>query len=430
MRRGALFLGVAVAAYGLAALAWIAGDRRAERQAFERPGSSLDRGPEGTSLARAVLAERAGRPRPGEPARLASLLRRVEPDELPARAVVFRLEPEETPFLGRWRDEGGEDDGGKTGKDGKEESRDAKGGRKEKTSDPETSDAGDEPVPSSVRAAPLLTAGEEAWVRGGGRLVLGVAESYGPLGVEDLRAPRRLAKVFPVWPGVRRLALAEKRSLSGPPVELAHAVVLAGDRPVVSILPLGRGEVVLLACPEIFHNARLDRADHLALLAALSGPPGARAIFFDERAHGLERRRGPLSLLLGWGFGPALALALFAAAAALWRARSALGPPERDDPDLRSDAVDLVDALGELYDRALRRVDALRLHHDNLVRSVAAETGLSGPALAARLAALLPGFAPPVAGAAEISREELLRELRTLNQAYGRIDVRDRKRRA
>ncbi len=190
-------------------------------------------------------------------------------------------------------------------------------------------------------------------------------------------------------------------------------------------LALGRGEVILLGTPEIFANDRLARGDHLALLETLAGPAGARPIYFDERAHGFERHPGTLSLLADWGFGPALLLALLVAAAAFWRARSPHGPPERADPDLRSDVVDLVDALGELYDRALRRVDALRVHHDNLGRTVAAETGLSGSALAGRMALLLPDFSPPLPGAPEISREEFHRQLRIVNVAFGRIDVRE-----
>jgi len=462
-RRATVLVVAAVAAYVLATLAWVAGDKRAERAAFENPGSSLDRTASGTSLARALLAERAG-----ATGRVEALLRRVDLEELPKDAVVFRIAPPYAPFLGRWdedadeskddgEDEKGEprDSGEKGGKgeggegqagpqppptagpkqeagDGQtgqpkgdqkngRKTKDAKGAKDGKDGDEDEEGEDDEPIPPDS----LLTDGEEAWVQAGGRLVLAVGASYGPVSVESLPPKARIAKVFPLWPGVRRIEPSPARALAGPPLALSSIVFLAGEQPAVARLKVGRGEVILLGCPEIFANDRLAKADHLALLEALAGPAGERPIYFDERAHGLERREGTMSLLAGWGFGPALLLGLLALLAAFWRARSPLGPPERDDPDLRSDAVDLVDALGELYDRALRRVDALRVHYDNLVRSVAAETGLSGSALAARMAQLLPGFSPPPVGAHEISREELHRQLRTVNEAFGRIDVRE-----
>lgn len=431
-RRATFLVVVAIAAYGFATLAWVAGDRRAERAAFENPGSSLDRGDAGTSLARALLKERAG-----AGARVDALLRRIDLAELPADAVVFRLAPPEMPFLGRWGgkdDEETKDPEEKDGKDEKAEPQktepkaEPKKGKTAKSDQDGKKEEGDEDEEPPATPNLLLTDAEEAWVQAGGRLVLAVGGGYGPLDVTDLPAKTRIARVFPLWPEVRRIEPNPARALGGSPLSLASVVFLAGEQPFVARLGLGRGEVILLGCPEIFANDRLAKGDHLALLEALAGAPGERPVYFDERAHGRQRHHGTLTLLAGWGFGPALLLGLLGAAAAFWRARSTLGPPERDDPDLRSDAVDLVDALGELYDRALRRVDALRVHHDNLVRTVAAETGLSGSALAGRMALLLPGFSPPPVGASEISREELHRQLRIVNEAFGRIDVREHRR--
>ncbi len=434
-RRATVLVAAAIGAYVLATLAWVAGDKRAERAAFENPGSSLDRTASGTSLARALLADRAGKT-----GRVEVLLRRVDLEELPADAVVFRIGPPVAPFLGRWTEgEDGSKKGEKPGEPdkpgGKGEKKDGKGdepkgdgdGKKnkgdEKKGDGEEGEEDEEEEPT--HPDPLLTDDEEAWVQAGGRLVLAVRSGDGPLEIVDLPQKARVSKVFPLWPGVRRIEPNPPRALAGDPLALASTLFLASEKPLVARLGLGRGEVILLACPEIFANDRLAKGDHLALLEVLAGPPGSRPIYFDERAHGLERQRGTLSMLDGWGFGPALLLGFLAVLAAYWRARKPLGPPERDNPDLRSDAVDLVDSLGELYDRALRRVDALRVHYDNLVRTVAAETGLSGSALGARMALLLPGFSPPAVGAAEISREELHRQLRIVNVAFGRIDVRE-----
>jgi len=190
--------------------------------------------------------------------------------------------------------------------------------------------------------------------------------------------------------------------------------VLADENPVVARLSLGAGDVVLLACPEIFENGRLAVADHLALLEALAGP--RRPLFFDEAAHGLESTAGLLDLLVHCGLGPALLLAGLAALATVWRQAVRVGPPERDAPDVRSEAVDLVDSLGELYDRALSRGQAIRLDWEGFVHTVGVETGLSGPAAAARAGELAAGFAPPAPGE-DLSREGFAHALTTLNIA-------------
>ena len=275
-------------------------------------------------------------------------------------------------------------------------------------------------------------------MRGGGRLVLGLDGDYGPLWTEEIeRAPPMpptspippaatapLAKVFPLWPGVRGLRAPGRRVLRGPGLLGAQAVFLAGDDPVVARLPVGRGEVVLLACPEVLQNSRLAAGDHLAFLAALAGPErgggGSRPVYFDERTHGASADAGLLVLLGRWGLGPALLLGGLAALAAALRRGVRLGPPEREPPDARSDAVDLVDALGELYDRALPRSAALRLYWESFVRTLGIESGLTGEPLAARARELAAGFVPPAAEE-DLSREGFERALATLNRAHRRL---------
>ena len=46
---------------------------------------------------------------------------------------------------------------------------------------------------------------------------------------------------------------------------------IVGDEALVARQRLGRGEAVVLACPEVFRNSELARADHLDLLEALAG---------------------------------------------------------------------------------------------------------------------------------------------------------------
>jgi hypothetical protein len=245
-----------------------------------------------------------------------------------------------------------------------------------------------------------------------------------------------------------------------------HALWLEGDAPIVARLALGAGDLVLLACPEVLHNRLLGRGDHLALLEALAGRgagdwgggdsggggggtggggDAGRPVFFDERGHGAEQNAGMLEILASWGLGPLLLLLAAAGGAAWWRAAVRVGPPDRDDRDVRSDAVELLDSLGDLYDRALGRGDALRLYYDSFVRTVAADTGLQEAALAARTAELAPGLSlgelppsrePLEAGARlpetsqpapDLPRPAFDRLLDTLNQAFRRLD--DAKRR-
>ena len=91
-------------------------------------------------------------------------------------------------------------------------------------------------------------------------------------------------------------------------------------------------------------------------------------------------------------------------------------------------------ATGGRHDRALSRGDALRLYHDSFVRTIAADTGLEGAALAARTAELAPGLSlaelpAPRASTqvaskpdADLPRPAFDRLLDSLNQAFRRLD--------
>ncbi|HEY6321573.1 MAG TPA: hypothetical protein VJA16_08465 [Thermoanaerobaculia bacterium] len=434
---------LAVVAYLAAALIWVGNDRRAARAVFPA-GSVWNTGDDGLSLAFAYLSTRAA----GQPggARVAVLTRRLESTPLPPRAVLLRVEPEAGRLAAMARRlVGGDDDedddgdetggqagagrGGKASGKGKDASGgkaagSGKGGGSGNGAGSGASDArrgaGPHPLPvpvptpapvpeAAAKAAPLLTAAEEAWVRDGGRLVLAVASGSGAALKVEVGHPvtsGAARKSFPIWPEVRRLLPDPPRTLGGPALTGMQALWLEGDAPIVARLSLGAGDLVLLACPEVLHNRLLGRGDHLALLEALAGAGsddgaggegGARGdrgrpVFFDERGHGAEESAGMLEILASWGLGPLLLLLAAAGGAAWWRAAVRVGPPDREDRDVRSDAVELVDSLADLYDRALGRGDALRLYYDNFVRTVAADTGLQGAALAARTAELAPGL--------------------------------------
>lgn len=417
MKRGVWLLALALALYFLGVAIQVRYDRRSVREVFA-PGSVANTGDEGLSIAYGYLQAKAARS--GDAGSVATLHRRVDPERLPAHAVVFRVRPSLGPIL--LQEEASDEE------EVEEEEKDPKDSKDSKD-DKDRAEDEEEDIAVSARSAPLLTDAEEAWVRGGGRLVLGVNESYGPLELAPIQGKISVRKVFPLWPGVTELAPEASAALAGDPLAAGHAVFLIGEAPVVSRLPVGSGEVILLSIPEILQNSRLGQAQHLAFLESLSGLPEGRPVLFDERAHGLGDTAGLFETLGSWGLGPLVLLAGLAAAAALWRAAVRIGPPERDDRDTRSDAVELLDSLADLYDRALQRGDAIRLYHESFVHAVAAETGLRGPALEARARGLLDaegGFEPPAAGE-DLPRDRFDRMLRALNQAFRRLQDAKRK---
>src|SRR5207244_8379760 len=152
VKRTLLFL-AAAAAYFVVVLLWVGGDTRASREAFD-DFSVANTGTKGLSLASKYLA-RSGRR--VDALTLALNDRNVEPG-----AVVFRIGPQSE----------------KRRRVDLEEERDHKKKPKKK--------------PRTRYVTPLLNDEEEAWVRGGGRLVIAAAEHYGSLNVAD--APTKLAR--------------------------------------------------------------------------------------------------------------------------------------------------------------------------------------------------------------------------------------------
>ncbi len=187
-------------------------------------------------------------------------------------------------------------------------------------------------------------------------------------------------------------------------------MVAAGNGPAAALSRMGRGEVVLLGCPEVFQNRHLGRADHLGLLSSLAGT--GRPAVFDEFVHGSEVQAGTVEILREWGFGTFLVLVAVAALAGFWRRKSRLGPAEDDHRETRVEAVDFVDSLALLYDRTLSGRQALGLYEKAFEQSVAARTGLKGAALEAKVKEVLGEHRPAEFG----------RALQALNEAYRRLD--------
>lgn len=390
MSRGLRLAALVSVLYVTGLVLWVRYDRRSVRGVFQS-GSVFNTSDKGLSLAYDYLRERSKAP-------VSALQRRVLTGQVPAGAVVFRVEPAVGPLL---LEEEEEEKDVKDSKDKKDE--------KKKTGKQEEKE----------RRVPLLTPDEEAWVREGGRLVVAFSGFYGPAATRNLVGRQPVRKVFPIWPGVDHVVPPYVRGLDAPALPAAHTVFLAGDSTLILRQPIGKGDLVLLACPEILSNEHLGQSGHLALLESMAGVAERRPVLFDERAHGLADSGGVVSTLSEWGLGPLLLLGLLATGAGFWRAAARLGPADREERDTRSDAVELLDSLADLYDRALHRGDAVRLYHESFLHTLAVESGLRGRALDERAAKLLDGFVPTQEE--DLSRERFDQALRTINQAFRRV---------
>lgn len=352
----------AIAAYFIGVLIWVGNDRRIAHDTFDAY-SALNTGSDGLSLASRYL-------------RATMLTRPVAPERVAQKGVVFRVVESVIPSVV-------EESGGEDGK-------------------PE------QPDPSTSLG---MTEDEYAWLRRGGRMVLAIGGTYGALDTRGTTA-KRATKVFPIWSGIDAIELPEGRTLAGDVVlHNAHTLFALDGKPAVSRIRIGDGELILLAAPELFTNEHV--AKNLALLVALAG---GRPAYFDEVVHGLRSDAGVLELLKEWRLGPFLLLVLVVLATLFWRRGRAVGPPENEFRDRRSEAVDLVASLGALYDRSMSNDEAIARYHHELTRAVAANTGLRGDPLHKRVADLAGDVHRPV------DEAEFRDLLHRLNESFRRLE--------
>lgn len=321
------------------ALLWIVTDRRASERVYD-DYSSANTSDQGLSQAAAYLATRG---------KTAALTNTIARKPLESNAVVFRVTHE-----------------------------------LERVFDPD--DLDDKQIgPPRPRERPLLNDDEDAFVRRGGRMIVAAH-----LGVLQARTPssKKAQKVFPMWPGVDELEVPEATSAFATLRPRMHAVFVAGTNAVIARERIGEGDLYIVAWPEIFQNANLARANHLALLVALAGK---RPVYFDEVVHGMMTGDGALDLMKDWNLGPFLVVLALIAVLVFWRASRRVGPAEDDHREVRSDAVDLVRSLAALYREVTTKNEAVALYHDSLTRTVAHTSGLRGAALHKRVEELTGG---------------------------------------
>jgi hypothetical protein len=175
----------------------------------------------------------------------------------------------------------------------------------------------------------------------------------------------------------------------------ARAVLGDADRPAAVTIPLGRGEVVLLAGPELLDNRHIGEGEALALWVRLAarGP-----IVFDERfmrpaGVGPAARSGPSALV-----GAQLGLVVLLLAAALWPRLGAIRPPPQQGAGRTT--REYLASLADLYRRAgaepeLAAATWRRLRR-RLEQDAGVAAGLPGDEAARRLAKSVPAAAEPL----------------------------------
>lgn len=370
MRR-ALPLLLAIAAFVVATLIWIASSRTSSH-VFDI-GSASNTSSSGLSLARAYLGRQPGQT-------VTMLTTPLRSGVVPRNAVVLRVEQHDT-------DE-----------------------KQIVESDDDDSAAR---VPQS-----FLTSAEDEFVRGGGRLVLASSNPGGSFAVRS-DAGKIAAKVFPIWPGLDTLALPEPRGLA--PRSLPggmHTLFAANGEAIVARQEIGAGDVIVVSVPEMFENQNIAADRHLALLLDLAE---LRPVYFDEFVHGMAASDGMLAILTDWRLGPLLVLLFIAALLTLWRNSKRVGPADDEDRETRSDAIDLVASLGALYGRSMSTAESIVLYHAALERSVAAQSGLRGDALHKRVAELTHGLTPSPADK-PLPAHAFQRHLTIINDAFRTLE--------
>ena len=399
-------------------LFWLDNNNDFKREIFP-PRSLHNISPKGASLAFRYLKETRDATAPA----VTELHRLIDFAQLEPNAVVLRLGPEIKPG------ERLNNDPNKSGKSGSSKPKTTPAGS--------TVPAGTTPPPAAPWApkikpptdGPLLTDGEMKWVKSGGRLVLALDKNYGPIEIVEHNDTFRLEKTFDFWPGINSFrpggsSYAQPwpaRSLKSPALDQALTLFTLNDGIFAARLAVGDGEVIALAAPEMFANSHLADGDNLKLLMQLAPP--TRPIYFDEYVHGMKGRPGIIELLMRWGLGMALVVMCVGSVVLFWRARTPVGPPEDDHKETRTEAIDFVNSLAPLYNRALEPHQAIALHYKNFIHAVTAQSSLRGPELRERIFSLL-GTSDEngLSGKRALTAQEFYSLLKTLNDAYGRLE--------
>lgn len=248
--------------------------------------------------------------------------------------------------------------------------------------DPDAVDAAD------LRALRSFVAGGGHLVAGGGGVAAALRDVVDPSIAWSVRGGDTLQRWAPV---IEIRAVDTVRSgghgsweSTGP----ALGILGSDDRAVVAIADVGRGRVVMVADPSIFHNRFLGSADNAAFALAVVGD--ASAVAFDEIAHGYGSGRGLAALPRRWKW--ALCFAGFAVLAAMWSAGRRLGPPQDDARLLPPPRRAYVDALAATLAKTRQPGEAIAPLRRAARDRLSAATGISHGAELAEVRATAKAF--------------------------------------
>jgi hypothetical protein len=221
------------------------------------------------------------------------------------------------------------------------------------------------------------------FVEAGGRLVV-AADDPSPLlrrlaGTDGWSAePVRRATVLvpvPEVEGVSTVTTGGSGSWSDAGASLP--VLAAGDATLATVAAAGRGRVVAVADPSVWHNRLLDEADNAAFGLAAVGERG-RPVEFAEAHHGYGRSRG--LGVVPWRWRWAAGVALVAAALGMWSRGRRFGPPEDAERQLPPPRRAYVDAVAASLVRTRRPAESLAPLQEAARRRIVARAGLPADA--------------------------------------------------
>ena len=220
------------------------------------------------------------------------------------------------------------------------------------------------------------------WVQKGGLLILAddqpeFARAFG-LTVE-LQKLTDAASAEPVVLGGRTLRVVGGDTFVAVSGKPSQFWAQAGERPLVTQVQVGSGEVWFINRPEFARNQFIGQADNAIIWcrlieAALAVRPGEVAV--DEFFHGLRDRPGVIELLvtppLLWVTLQGLALL----GLLLWHYGPRFGGLRGETVVSRRSKEEYLDAMAALLERKRDYDDAFRTARDELVQSIERELGL------------------------------------------------------
>ncbi|HEY5256977.1 MAG TPA: DUF4350 domain-containing protein [Candidatus Baltobacteraceae bacterium] len=224
-----------------------------------------------------------------------------------------------------------------------------------------------------------------AFARGGGRLVVldtafGGADDalLGLPGTHDIK-PATVALALTAGPstaGVSRVR-ASVGAVFGWAVPKAEPLLGVAGGTVAIAYPLGKGEVVAIAAPDVLSNAHVAQADNARF--AFDVLAGHGVVAFDERLHGYAQDKSFWSALPA-PVHAAVWIVLGIVVLALVGANVRFAPALPVDPPGDRDSSDYLASMGALLRRARAARGAIAAFAEDAFRRARRRYGLSGQA--------------------------------------------------